>query len=248
MLNSKPIAKRDGEAQIRTAFGTFRFIGYRDAQDLEHLAVVKGDVRGSQVLCRVHSECMTGEVFHSRRCECGPQLHLALQRINEAGRGVVIYLRQEGRGIGLLNKIRAYALQDRGRDTVEANLELGFADDLRTYEVAAEMLRDLGVRSVRLMSNNPDKVSQLVGAGIRVDRRVPHVAGVHEENAAYMKTKHLRMGHVYPDTVVLDYPESGLLDEALVRGVKPAGADPQESSTELLDTLDDGQLRRKAVA
>lgn len=202
--NPPPLATREGEAQIQTTFGTFRFLGYRDAHGLEHLAVVKGDVQGTQVLCRVHSECMTGEVFHSRRCECGPQLHLALQRIEEAGRGIVVYLRQEGRGIGLLNKIRAYALQDRGKDTVEANLELGFAEDLRTYDVAADMLRDLGVQSVLLMSNNPDKVRQLQSAGIQVERRIAHVVGVHEENAAYMRTKHQRMGHIYSEP---SYPE-----------------------------------------
>jgi 3,4-dihydroxy 2-butanone 4-phosphate synthase/GTP cyclohydrolase II len=149
------------------------------------------------VLCRVHSECLTGEVFHSRRCECGPQLDLALQRIEEKGQGVVIYLRQEGRGIGLLNKIRAYALQDEGADTLDANLALGFEGDLRSYDVAAEMLRDLGVSSVVLMSNNLDKVRQLEQAGIDVQRRLPHVAGVHEDNRAYLHTKQSRMGHVF---------------------------------------------------
>jgi 3,4-dihydroxy 2-butanone 4-phosphate synthase/GTP cyclohydrolase II len=190
---------REGEALIRTDFGEFRFLGYRDAGGLEHLAVLQGDVRGEAVLCRVHSECLTGEVFHSRRCECGAQLDLALQRIAACGRGVLVYLRQEGRGIGLLNKIRAYALQDQGADTVEANLALGFAGDLRSYGVAAEILRDLGVASVLLLSNNPDKARGLQTAGIDVQQRLPHVAGVHAENAAYLRTKRSRMGHDYPE-------------------------------------------------
>jgi len=203
VASTQQVVEREGEAQIRTEFGTFRFIGYRCSDGLEHLAVVKGHVRGEGILCRVHSECMTGEVFHSRRCECGPQLHLALQRIEEAGHGVVVYLRQEGRGIGLLNKIRAYALQDRGADTLEANLALGFAPDLRSYEVAAEILRDLAVKSVILMSNNLDKVAQLQESGICVERRVPHVVGIHEDNHAYMQTKRARMGHVLDELKTL---------------------------------------------
>lgn len=194
----KPAAvQRAAATDIPTEHGVFRFIGY-DHEGHEHLAVVRGDVRGNSVLCRVHSECMTGEVFHSRKCDCGPQLDLALERIGQAQRGVVIYLRQEGRGIGLINKLRAYALQERGADTVEANRELGFPDDLRRYDVAAAILRELGVRSIVLMSNNPDKLAQLTRAGVTVERRVEHIAGVHEDNRGYLNTKRVRMGHIYP--------------------------------------------------
>lgn len=195
-IRPNTIAKLRAETEIRTEQGTFRFVGFEDRQGREHLAVVKGDIRGDEVLCRVHSECLTGEVFHSRRCECGPQLDLALQRLEESGRGVVIYLRQEGRGIGLINKLRAYALQSAGADTLDANLALGFAGDLRRYDVAAEMLQQLGVSSVVLMSNNPDKQAQLEDAGIKVMHRVPHVTGVHDDNREYMKTKGARMGHL----------------------------------------------------
>jgi 3,4-dihydroxy 2-butanone 4-phosphate synthase/GTP cyclohydrolase II len=148
------------------------------------------------VLCRVHSECLTGEVFRSRRCDCGPQLELALRRIEEAGSGLVIYLRQEGRGIGLVNKIRAYALQDCGADTVEANHALGFPGDLRRYDVAAEILRDLGVRSVALLTNNPDKVSGLEEAGFAVAGRLPHLGPVNEDNRRYLEAKRAKMGHL----------------------------------------------------
>lgn len=215
---------REGEALIRTDFGEFRFLGYRDESGLEHLAVLQGDVSGEAVLCRVHSECLTGEVFHSRRCECGAQLDLALQRIAESGRGVLVYLRQEGRGIGLLNKIRAYALQDQGADTVEANLALGFAGDLRSYAVAAEILRDLGVASVMLLSNNPDKARGLQLAGIDVQQRLPHVAGVHAENAAYLRTKRLRMGH--------DYPEGALAEGPLATAQDVDASVPERSASE----------------
>jgi 3,4-dihydroxy 2-butanone 4-phosphate synthase/GTP cyclohydrolase II len=183
---------------VRTQYGTFRMIAYRDDRSgLEHLAVVKGAVRGRRgVLCRVHSECLTGEVFRSRRCDCGPQLDLALERIEEAGSGVVVYLRQEGRGIGLVNKIRAYALQEQGADTVEANHALGFPDDLRSYDVAAEMLRDLGVKSIALLTNNPAKIEGLKQAGFTVDARLPHVVASHEDNQRYMQTKRSKMGHL----------------------------------------------------
>jgi 3,4-dihydroxy 2-butanone 4-phosphate synthase/GTP cyclohydrolase II len=188
---------RGGESVVRTERGTFRMLAYRDGEGREHLAVVKGAVRGRRaVLCRVHSECLTGEVFRSRRCDCGPQLDLALERVEAAGSGVVVYLRQEGRGIGLVNKIRAYALQDAGADTVEANEALGFPGDLRRYDVAAEILRDLGVRSVVLMTNNPEKLSGLREAGFPVDSRVPHVVEPTGDNAHYMETKRVKMGHL----------------------------------------------------
>lgn len=195
-LQREAVVERCAETMIRTDFGDFCFAGFVDGEGREHLAVIKGDIRGSAVLCRLHSECMTGEVFHSRHCECGPQLNLALKRIQAAGRGVVVYLRQEGRGIGLINKLRAYKLQREGRDTLEANLELGFEGDLRRYDVAAAMLRDLGVQSVVLMSNNPDKQQQLEDDGIEVVKRVPHVVGINEDNRDYMRTKGERMGHL----------------------------------------------------
>lgn len=194
---STPSITEGGSSVIRTEHGTFRMTVFCDLDGREHMAVVKGDVRGEAVLCRVHSECLTGEVFGSRRCECGPQLHLALKRVEEAGRGVVIYLRQEGRGIGLSNKLRAYALQDQGADTLEANIALGFAGDLRRYDVAATMLKKLGVTSVVLMSNNPQKMRDLEQNGIRVDRRETHHVGVNEDNVRYMETKKSRMGHVF---------------------------------------------------
>ena len=194
-LKSVPVLARGGEATVRTEFGEFKMIAYGDDAGHEHMAVLKGEVQGDDVLCRVHSECLTGEVFHSRRCECGPQLQLALERIEAAGRGVVVYLRQEGRGIGLINKIRAYALQDEGADTLEANQLLGFEGDLRRYDAAAEILRDLGVESVALMTNNPAKVAGLQNAGIPVLRRVAHHVGVHDDNRRYMETKRRKMGH-----------------------------------------------------
>jgi 3,4-dihydroxy 2-butanone 4-phosphate synthase / GTP cyclohydrolase II len=199
--NSKlnaPLVVRGGESVVRTEFGTFRMLAYRDAEGLEHLAVVKGAVRGRKsVLCRVHSECLTGEVFRSRRCDCGPQLDLALRRIEEAGSGLVVYLRQEGRGIGLVNKIRAYALQDGGADTVEANHALGFPGDLRRYDVAAGILRDLDVRSIVLLTNNPDKVSGLRDAGFTVESRLAHQVPAHDDNRRYLDTKRAKMGHLF---------------------------------------------------
>jgi 3,4-dihydroxy 2-butanone 4-phosphate synthase/GTP cyclohydrolase II len=193
-----PLVVRGGESVVRTEFGTFRMLAYRDSEGREHLAVVKGAVRSRKaVLCRVHSECLTGEVFRSRRCDCGPQLDLALRRIEEAGSGLVIYLRQEGRGIGLVNKIRAYALQDGGADTVEANHALGFPGDLRRYDVAAAILRDLGVRSVVLLTNNLDKVRGLQEAGFTVEARLPHLAPVNDDNRRYMETKRDKMGHLF---------------------------------------------------
>ncbi len=176
-------------------------LAYEDGNGREHLAVVKGAIRGRRrILCRVHSECLTGEVFRSRRCDCGPQLDLALQRIEAAGSGVLVYLRQEGRGIGLANKIRAYALQDAGADTVEANVALGFPGDARSYDVAAEILRDLGVRSVRLLTNNPAKIQGLQDAGFTVEARIPHLVEPNSDNFRYLETKRSRMGHLLAET------------------------------------------------
>ena len=194
----QPTVERYAEAELPSRFGPFRVVVYRELDGgKEHLAVIVGDVRGAEdLLIRVHSECLTGEALHSLRCDCRDQLDLALERIQSAGTGAVLYLRQEGRGIGLGNKIRAYAKQDEGLDTVDANLALGFEDDQRGYHVAADMLRDLGVRSVALMTNNPRKVQGLENDGIVVSRREPHEVEVHEHNREYLKTKQDRLGHI----------------------------------------------------
>jgi 3,4-dihydroxy 2-butanone 4-phosphate synthase / GTP cyclohydrolase II len=187
---------RYAEAEIPTKHGAFRVVVYRAGVE-EHLAILRGDVKGGTgVLCRVHSECMTGEVLGSLKCDCREQLEEALARIAAAGAGVVVYLRQEGRGIGLGNKIRAYALQAEGKDTVEANLALGFAADLRSYEMAAAILADLGVASVALMTNNPEKLGGLERAGVAVAEHVPHWVGGHEHNQAYLEAKRAKLGHL----------------------------------------------------
>jgi GTP cyclohydrolase II len=190
--------ERYAEAQLPTRFGPFRVVVYRElGADKEHLAVIAGEVDGAEdLLVRVHSECLTGEVLHSLKCDCRDQLDLALERIQAAGKGAVLYLRQEGRGIGLGNKIRAYAKQDEGLDTVDANLALGFEDDQRGYHMAADMLRDLGVKSVALMTNNPRKVKGLESDGIEVTRREPHEVEAHDYNREYLKTKQDRLGHI----------------------------------------------------
>jgi GTP cyclohydrolase II len=190
--------ERYAESQLPTRFGTFLVVVYREIDgDKEHLAIVAGKVEGAEdLLVRVHSECLTGEVLHSLKCDCRGQLDLALERVQSEGQGAVLYLRQEGRGIGLGNKIRAYAKQDEGLDTVDANLALGFEDDQRGYHVAADMLRDLGVRSIALMTNNPRKVEGLEKDGIEVTRREPHEVEAHEHNRDYLKTKQDRLGHL----------------------------------------------------
>ena len=190
--------ERYAESRLPSRFGPFRLVVYRELDgDKEHLAMIVGEVEGAEdLLVRVHSECLTGEVFHSLRCDCRDQLDLALTRIQDAGAGALLYLRQEGRGIGLGNKIRAYAKQDEGLDTVDANLALGFEDDLRGYRVASDMLRDLGVRSVVLMTNNPRKVEGLTQDGIVVTRREPHEVDAHDDNRGYLKTKQDRLGHL----------------------------------------------------
>ena len=185
-------------ADMPTDYGEFKLHLYKSHLDgIHHVALVKGDIKGSEpTLVRVHSECLTGEVFHSLKCDCREQLDMALKRVGEAGQGLVLYLRQEGRGIGLGNKIRAYAKQDEGYDTVDANRVLGFDDDLRRYDIAAAMLAALDVRSVRLMTNNPEKVTGLEAEGVVVTERVEHSAAAHAHNREYLATKRTRMGHL----------------------------------------------------
>lgn len=195
-----PSVVRYAEAIVPTEYGESRLVVYRDQKDahVEHCAIVMGDVADAEDLpVRVHSECFTGEVLHSLKCDCREQLDLALRRISEAGRGVVLYLRQEGRGIGLGNKIRAYALQHEGADTVDANLQLGFEADARRYNMVPEMLADLGVRSIALLTNNPDKLSEVRAAGVEVTGRLPIVIEAHDHNRDYLATKAERMGHLF---------------------------------------------------
>lgn len=183
-------------ARLPTRHGTFDVLAFR-AGGSEHVALVLGDVAGGErVLARVHSSCLTGDVLGSTRCDCGAQLDAAIEAVAREGRGVIVYLNQEGRGIGLLNKIRAYALQDAGKDTVEANEELGFPADLRDFKAAAAMLAHLGVAGVRLLTNNPRKVEGLEAAGMPVAERVAIVAGVSPANAGYLETKRKKLGHL----------------------------------------------------
>jgi len=197
-LKNERLVHRVADSELPTPWGVFRIVGYsNDVDDREHVALIHGDVEDADdVMVRVHSKCLTGDVFHSRRCDCGAQLDAAMRQIVAVGAGVLVYLDQEGRGIGLLNKLRAYELQDGGQDTVEANEALGFAPDLRNYGIGAQILLDLGLQSIRVMTNNPKKLAGLEGFGLAISERVLLETDATDEVRSYLETKRQKMGHL----------------------------------------------------
>jgi 3,4-dihydroxy 2-butanone 4-phosphate synthase / GTP cyclohydrolase II len=198
-MQHESLIRRAAAAIIPTIFGgQFKIVVYEnDVDDMKHVALLKGDIRPEdEVLVRVHSECLTGDVFGSERCDCGHQLHRAMEMVDEAGKGIIVYMHQEGRGIGLVNKIKAYELQEHGKDTVEANISLGFKADLRDYGIGAQILADLGVKKMKLMTNNPKKIVGLEGYGLTITERVPIEIKPNESNIKYLKTKKKKMGHL----------------------------------------------------
>jgi 3,4-dihydroxy 2-butanone 4-phosphate synthase/GTP cyclohydrolase II len=198
-MKNESLVRRAATASLPTAYGgEFKFIVYEnDVDEMKHVALVKGDIKpGDEVLVRVHSECLTGDVFGSMRCDCGEQLQAAMEMVAKEGKGVIVYMHQEGRGIGLVNKVKAYELQEMGKDTVEANLELGFKEDLRDYGIGAQILVDLGVRKIRLLTNNPKKVVGLEGYGMTIVERLPIEMQPNKANVRYLQTKKEKMGHL----------------------------------------------------
>ncbi|MBM3680697.1 MAG: bifunctional 3,4-dihydroxy-2-butanone-4-phosphate synthase/GTP cyclohydrolase II [Actinobacteria bacterium] len=228
---TEQLVERVAEVNLPTAYGDFHAIGYRETlHDKQHLALIYGEVDGREdVLVRVHSECLTGDVFHSLRCDCGEQLNLAMQQVVQAGSGVVLYMAQEGRGIGLLNKLRAYELQEQGRDTVEANVELGFMDDQREYGIGAQILADLGLSTIKILTNNPRKIIGLEGYGLKVTEQVPIEVEPGEHNADYLRVKREKLGHalhhqhIKAADILPGTPPTGAVDPA---AGEPAGAQP----------------------
>jgi GTP cyclohydrolase II len=229
-------------ADLPTIFGTFHIVGFADDRDgKDHVAIVRGDPFGKEdVLVRLHSECLTGDALGSLRCDCRDQLHASLRAIAAGDTGMVLYLRQEGRGIGLLNKLRAYGLQDEGLDTVEANLALGFRDDEREYSIAAHMLALLQVRSIRLMTNNPRKVEGLTGLGVRVSGRIPLVIPANEHNRSYLETKALRSGHLIDMDGRTHLLEQ--IDRPIVEGMAPDTIEALEWLDLAADQAEDGSV------
>jgi 3,4-dihydroxy 2-butanone 4-phosphate synthase / GTP cyclohydrolase II len=230
------LVERVAEANLPTEYGEFDVVGYRSLLDNKHhVAMVKGDIRaaaanGESVMVRVHSECLTGDVFHSLRCDCGQQLSDALERIETEGLGVLLYLSQEGRGIGLLNKLRAYKLQENGLDTVDANLELGLPADLRDYGIGAQILVDLGLRSIRILTNNPKKIVGLEGYGLAVTDQIPIEQMPGEHNREYLRTKREKLGHTLH--------HQGLpLDEQMFRDERRADRDKKVAESRLVAGL-----------